>query len=63
MAIKPRPVAAPQMLFKPKNLHIQEWCDAWCKAGSPHHMALAYGHLSRQIKTYAEMQGLEIVEI
>ena len=63
MAIKPRPVAAPQMLFKPKNLHIQEWCDAWCKAGSPHHMALAYGHLSRQIKTYAEMQGLEVVEI
>lgn len=63
MAIKPRPVAAPQMLFKPKNLHIQEWCDAWCKAGSPHHMALAYGHLSGQIKTYAEMQGLEVVEI
>jgi hypothetical protein len=26
-------------------------------------MALAYGHLSRQIKTYAEMQGLEVVEI
>jgi len=63
MAIKPRPVAAPQMLFKPKNLHIREWCDAWCKAGSPHHMALAYGHLSGQIKTYAEMQGLEVVEI
>ena len=63
MAIKPRPVAAPQMLFKPKSLHIQEWCDAWCKAGSPHHMALAYGHLSRQIKTYAEMHGLEVVEI
>lgn len=63
IAIKPRPVAAPQMLFKPKNLHIREWCDAWCKAGSPHHMALAYGHLSDQIKTYAEMQCLEIVEI
>jgi len=63
IAIKPRPVAAPQMLFKPKNLHIREWCDAWCKAGSPHHMALAYGHLSGQIKTYAEMQGLEVVEI
>jgi L-arabinose isomerase len=63
MAIKPRPVAAPQMLFKPKNLHIREWCDAWCKAGSPHHMALAYGHLSGQIKTYAEMQGLEVFEI
>jgi L-arabinose isomerase len=63
IAIKPRPVAAPQMLYKPKNLHIWEWCDAWCKAGSPHHMALAYGHLSEQIKTYAEMQGLEVVEV
>jgi L-arabinose isomerase len=61
--IKPRPVAAPQMLFKPKTLHITEWCDAWCKAGSPHHMALAYGHLAEQIKTYARMQGLETVEI
>jgi L-arabinose isomerase len=63
IAIKPRPVAAPQMLLKPKNLHIREWCDAWCKAGSPHHMALAYGHMSEPIKTYAEMQGLEVVEI
>lgn len=63
IAIKPRPVAAPQMLFKPKNLRIKEWCDAWCKAGSPHHMALAYGHLSSKIKTYAQMQGLDVVEI
>ena len=63
IAITPRPVAAPQMLFKPRNLGIQDWCDAWCKAGSPHHMAVAYGHLSRQIKIYAEMQGLEVVEI
>ena len=63
IAIRPRPVAAPQMLFKPKSLDIKDWCDAWCKAGSPHHMALAYGHLSGQIKMYAEMQGLEVVEI
>lgn len=63
IAIKARPVAAPQMLFKPKNLHIAEWCDAWCKAGSPHHMALAYGHLAGQIKAYAGLAGLEVVEI
>jgi L-arabinose isomerase len=61
--IKPRPVAAPQMLFKPKALKITDWCDAWCKAGSPHHMALAYGHLASIIKTYAEMAGLEVVEV
>lgn len=63
LEIKPRPVAAPQMLFKPKNLNISDWCDAWCKAGSPHHMALAYGHLANQIKVYAELQGIEVVEI
>jgi L-arabinose isomerase len=63
IAIQPRPVAAPQMLFKPKNLHIKEWCDAWCKAGSPHHMALAYGHLANQIKIYADMQGLDVIEV
>jgi len=63
IAIKPRPVAAPQMLFKPKSLPITEWCNAWCKAGSPHHQALAFGHLSDQIKIYAEMQGLEVVEV
>jgi L-arabinose isomerase len=63
IAIKPRPVAAPQMLFKPRSLNIKDWCNAWCKAGSPHHMALAYGHLSGQIKIYAEMAGLEVIEI
>lgn len=63
IAIKPRPVAAPQMLFKPNSLPIREWCDAWCRAGSPHHMALAYGHLADPIKTYAQMQGLDVVEI
>jgi L-arabinose isomerase len=63
LAIKPRPVAAPQMLFKPKSLNIKDWCNAWLKAGSPHHMALAYGHLSRQIKIYAGMAGLDVVEV
>ena len=61
--IKPRPVSAPQMLFKPKSLPITDWCDAWCKAGSPHHMALAYGHLAHSIKIYAEMAGLDVIEV
>ena len=50
------------MLFKPRHLHIKDWCDAWCKAGSPHHMAVAYGHLAEQIKIYAAMQGLDVVK-
>jgi L-arabinose isomerase len=63
IAIQPRPVAAPQMLFKPRNLGIKDWCNAWCKAGSPHHMAVAYGHLAGPIKIFAAMQGLDVVEI
>jgi len=61
--IKARPVAAPQMLFKPSHLPIAEWCNEWCMAGSPHHMALAYGHLAEQIKIYAELADIEVVEI
>ena len=63
IAIKPRPVAAPQMLFKPKSLDIQDWCNAWCQAGSPHHQALAFGHLSAEIKIYAALQGLDVLEV
>lgn len=63
VAIKPRPVSAPQMLFKPAHLGIEDWCDAWCKAGSPHHIALAYGHLSAKLRLLAEMAGFEYVEI
>ena len=63
IAIKPRPVAAPQMLFKPKSLPIAEWCTKWCKAGAPHHQALAFGHLSKKLKLYAAMQGLDFVEV
>lgn len=63
LSIKPRPVAAPQMLFKPKTLNIKDWSNAWCKAGSPHHMALAYGHLANKIKLFAELRKIEVVEI
>jgi L-arabinose isomerase len=51
------------MLFKPTHLGIEDWCDAWCKGGSPHHMALAYGHLAGKLKLLAEMCGMDFVEI
>jgi L-arabinose isomerase len=63
LAIKARPVAAPQMLFKPRHLKISPWCNAWCMAGSPHHMALAYGHLANKLTLLARMMGIEAVEI
>lgn len=61
--MKPRPVSAPQMLFKPSHLAIEDWCNSWCMAGAPHHMALAYGHLSGQLKLLAEMAHLDFVEV
>ncbi len=59
LAIKPRPVAAPQMLFKPKNGDIQAWCDAWLMAGGPHHMGLAYGHVAAQLDKVAKLIGVD----
>jgi L-arabinose isomerase len=63
LLIKPRPVSAPQMLFKPKSLAIQDWCNAWCVAGAPHHQALVLGHWGEKIKTYASLQDLDVIEV
>jgi L-arabinose isomerase len=63
IAIKPRPVSAPQMLFKPRELGIAEWCDAWLMAGSPHHMALAYGHLGEKLRTVAKLGNWDYIEV
>lgn len=61
--IKARPIAAPQMLYKPKSMKIQDWCDAWCLAGATHHQALAMGHLGSKIKNVAAMLNLDVVEV
>ncbi len=63
LPITPRPVSAPQMLFKPKSLDIQEWCNAWCLAGAPHHQALSPGHLSEKIRTFASLLNLDAFEV
>jgi L-arabinose isomerase len=63
LPIKARPVAAPQMLFKPKSLNIQEWCNAWCLAGAPHHQALVLGNLGEKIKLVAALMNLDTVEV
>lgn len=63
LAIEPRPVAAPQMLFKPKSDNIAPWCDAWLAAGGPHHMALAYGHLASQLFKAARLLSIECVVV
>jgi L-arabinose isomerase len=63
LPMTPRPVAAPQMLFRYKNGSISEFCDRWLLAGSPHHMALAYGHLREQVEKVGELLGVEVVSI
>lgn len=63
LAIKPRPVAAPQMLFKPKSGNIQAWCDGWLMAGGPHHMGLAYGHVAAEIEKVAQLLGIDVVVV
>ncbi len=63
LAIQARPVAAPQMLFKPVQGEITEWCDAWLRAGGPHHMALAYGHQARALDKVAQLLGAEPVVV
>ena len=60
LPITPRPVAAPQMLFRYKNGTITEFCDRWLLAGSPHHMALAYGHLAETIEKLGRLLGIEV---
>jgi len=63
LPITPRPVAAPQMLFRYKNGNISEFCDRWLLAGSPHHMALAYGHLAEEVMKVGKLLGVEVVSI
>jgi L-arabinose isomerase len=63
LAIKARPVAAPQMLFKPKRGDIASWCDAWLMAGGPHHMGLAYGNLAGQLEKVAQLLGMDVAVV
>jgi L-arabinose isomerase len=63
LPITPRPVAAPQMLFRYKNGSISDFCDLWLLAGSPHHMALAYGHLADQVEKVGDLLGVEVISI
>ena len=59
----PRPISAPQTLFRHPELAIADWCDAWCQAGAPHHMAAAQGSWTRQLLALARMLGIEAVVV
>jgi L-arabinose isomerase len=59
----PRPISAPQTLFRHDTLPIDEWCNEWCMAGAPHHMAAAQGRWTEQLLHLARMLGIEAVVV
>lgn len=59
----PRPISAPQTLFRHDSLPIAEWCNEWCEAGAPHHMAAAQGRWADQLLVLAQMLGIEAVVV
>jgi L-arabinose isomerase len=59
----PRPISAPQTLFRHETLPVDEWCNQWCAAGAPHHMAAAQGHWTDQLLSLAKMLNVEAVVV
>ncbi len=59
----PRPISAPQTLFRHDSLPVDEWCNEWCQAGAPHHMAAAQGRWTDQLLHLAQMLGIEAVVV
>lgn len=63
LEMTPRPVVAPEMLFRYGQGPITDFCDLWLLAGAPHHMALAYGHLAGQVSDVGDLLGIEVVSV
>ena len=61
LPMKPRPLSAPQMTFRHSSGSLEEYCDRWCLAGAPHHMALAYGRLGSKVRRVGDLLGIEVV--
>jgi L-arabinose isomerase len=59
----PRPISAPQTLFQHDTLPVDDWCNDWCAAGAPHHMAAARGRWTEQLLQVASMLGIEAVVV
>jgi len=63
LPVTPRPTVAPQMLFRPAESPLEAFYDRWCLAGAGHHSAFAYGHLGEDLRTLAEMMGIDFALI
>jgi L-arabinose isomerase len=63
LRLDPRPIAAPQALFRHSELRVDEWCNAWLRAGATHHMGAARGRWTPQLLELARMLGVEAVVV
>lgn len=63
LPMNPRPIVAPQMLFKYGGGSISEYATKWCYAGPSHHMVGAYGHLAHSLQKVASVIGIDIVVV
>ena len=63
LPMKPRPISAPQALFRHDTLSVEEWCNAWLRAGATHHMGGAQGRWTPELLELARMLGVEAVVV
>ncbi|MGC8628259.1 MAG: hypothetical protein ACP5VR_12060 [Acidimicrobiales bacterium] len=63
LPMQARAISAPQGLFRHEALPVDEWCNAWLRAGAPHHMGGARGRWSPQLKELARMLGAEVAVV
>ncbi|MGH7610836.1 MAG: hypothetical protein ACREN4_02335 [Candidatus Dormibacteria bacterium] len=63
LPIEPRPIAAPQGLFRHHALGVSEWCDGWLRAGATHHMGGAHGNWTSELLALARMLDVEAVVV
>jgi L-arabinose isomerase len=59
----PRPVAAPQMLWRYDGGSISRYFDLYCKAGGIHHFAGAYGKHAAVLEQAARYMGIQVARI
>lgn len=63
LPMEPRPISAPQALFRHGTLSIDKWCDAWLRAGATHHMGAAQGPWTSELLELARMLGVQAVVV
>lgn len=63
LPMQPRPISAPQALFRHDALGVAEWCDRWLRVGATHHMGAARGRWTQELLELARMLGVEAVVV